>query len=59
MNIQRELELTRKIANERGELLLKQQADGELVVEEGNKVFLLCSLPLDQAIGVKLEEVNW
>lgn len=59
MNIQRELELTRKIAEERGRLLLDAQANGELTLPEGNKVFLLCSLPLDQAIAVKLEKVDW
>lgn len=59
MNIQRELELVRKIANERGELLLNAQANGELTLPEGNKVFLLCSLPLDEVMGIKLEEANW
>lgn len=64
MNIQRELELVRKIADERAELLLNAHADGRLTPSDQkntkeNLTFLSCSLPLDQVIEIKLESVEW
>lgn len=58
MNTQQELEMVRKIADERGELLLRSHTNGNLIVLEDNLIFMSCSLDLDQVIDLKLHEIS-